>query len=542
MKSYNNDEIRELIENYLTYWKWYVFSLLICLSLAFINLRYSTEQYGIKASISVNNNNSNADENVIEGYTQSNQFVNNNEPGYIKDEIELLKSRSLLKELVQNLNLNIQLYSQGKFKESEIYRNPPIEISFLSNDTIISTVDTTLTVHIYSKLKYLLKEDGRKISFGDKISTSFGDIVITPNVEKINNLINKDFKIKITSHEKKISYYSTAIAIKSLGEESNIINISLNDAIPEKGIAIINQLIESYNGQKVKNKNEIIEETSDFINNRLQIVSNELSLVDLTAETVKKKNRLTDLGSQSSIYLQSERQIESEINRTTTQLQMIDFLDNYLEENSGNGDLIPANVSFEDNSINEITRNHNELVLQRNRILKNSSEINPVIINLDEQISGLKANLNASLSNIKSSSTFRLNALNREGSKMSSRIYSAPTKERQFRDLNRQQNIKESLYLYLLQKREEAAIANGIASPDAIIVNKAHATSHPISPKKKLIALSALMFGLIIPTVLIYAIDFMDNKINSKNDITNLTDIPYLGDIPKSKNKKTIIK
>lgn len=534
VKSNNSNEVRELFEKYLFHWKWYVLSFLFCVAIAFINLRYSTPKYNIEASISLNKNN--PDESVIEDYRRTNQFGDNIDgSNQVTDEIELLKSRSLLKKVVQDLKLNIQIFGKGKFKESELYSNPPIAINFLSNDSIINRIDTTLTVHIVSKSNYSLKKEGRKFSFGDKVLTSFGDIVITPNVDDVNNLVNKDYTIKITSVERKVSSYKNEINIIPHGDESNIIIISLKDPIRSKGVEIINQLIKVYNDHKIERKNKIISETTDFINKRLQVVSSELSEVDLTAEIVKKDNRLTDLSSQSSIYLESERAIESQINDTYAQIQMIEYIDNYLADNNGNGDLIPGNLSFEDNSINEITQRHNDLVLQRNRILKNSSEINPVIINLDEQISGLKSSLNASLKNTKSSYSIRLESLEKEGSRISSRIYSAPRKERQFRDLNRKQTIKESLYLYLLQKREESAISNGITTPDVTVINDAHPSDYPVSPNKKFLYIAALLFGFLIPTSIIYVNDFMDNKIHNKNDLAKLTTIPYLGDIPKSK-------
>ena len=534
VKSNNSNEVRELFEKYLFHWKWYVLSFLFCVAIAFINLRYSTPKYNIEASISLNKNN--PDESVIEDYRRTNQFGDNIDgSNQVTDEIELLKSRSLLKKVVQDLKLNIQIFGKGKFKESELYSNPPIAINFLSNDSIINRIDTTLTVHIVSKSNYSLKKEGRKFSFGDKVLTSFGDIVITPNVDDVNNLVNKDYTIKITSVERKVSSYKNEINIIPHGDESNIIIISLKDPIRSKGVEIINQLIKVYNDHKIERKNKIISETTDFINKRLQVVSSELSEVDLTAEIVKKDNRLTDLSSQSSIYLESERAIESQINDTYAQIQMIEYIDNYLADNNGNGDLIPGNLSFEDNSINEITQRHNDLVLQRNRILKNSSEINPVIINLDEQISGLKSSLNASLKNTKSSYIIRLESLEKEGSRISSRIYSAPRKERQFRDLNRKQTIKESLYLYLLQKREESAISNGITTPDVTVINDAHPSDYPVSPNKKFLYIAALLFGFLIPTSIIYVNDFMDNKIHNKNDLAKLTTIPYLGDIPKSK-------
>ena len=290
IKPDSTDDIREVIEKYLSHWKWYLFSIIICIVLALMNLRYSTNAYSIEASIKLSDNN--ADENVIAEYSKMYQYNSKTKTSrQVKDEIEVLKSRSLIKEVVEDLNLNIQIFGQGKFKASEIYTNPPIAINFLSNDSIINNVDAILTVHIDSKSKYLLEKDGKKISFGDKVFTSFGDIVITPNVEDVNSLINKDYTIKITSIEKMSGYYNRAILINASGDESSIINISLIDSKRKKGVAIINHLIEVYNDRIIENKNKVIEETSSFINKRLEVVSTELSQVDLSAETVKKDNR-----------------------------------------------------------------------------------------------------------------------------------------------------------------------------------------------------------------------------------------------------------
>jgi len=542
-KKFNSkDELRELIEKNLSHWKWFLISVFFCIVLAFLFLRYSTDEYGVEATIKISDNLA-ANENVIKGYKQSNQSENNNDArSKLNDEIVVLQSRPILKKVVEDLNLNIQIFGQGKLKASEFYSNPPITINFLSNDSIIHNVDTTLTIHIDSKSKYLLKKEGEKINFGDKTSTTFGDIVITPNVENAQSLAGRDYSIKISKVEKTISSYRKKLKFITGGDESNMITISLIDPIKEKGIAFIDKLINTYNNRIIDNKNKIIEESSNFINKRLQVVSSELSQVDLTAETIKKDNRLTDLGSQSSIYLQSERDIENQQAVTSTQLKLIDYMKNYLEENNSSGDVLPGNMTFEDKSINETTKQHNELVLQRNRILKNSSEINPVVINLDEQINNLKQSLATSLNNIESSNLIKLEALNREDARISSKIYSAPKKERQFRDLNRQQNIKESLYLYLLQKREETAIANGIASPNAMIVNSAYASEIPVYPKRTLVLIAAFIVGLVIPSLVIYMNDFLDNKIQIKNDLIHLTTIPILGEIPKSKSKENIVK
>lgn len=536
-----NSDIKELLEKYTNNWKWFLLSLFVFFSLALIYLRYATDEYLITSTIKIAD--SNKENNMLSEVNQVNDYgLFSKQTNSVSDEIEVLKSRTLIKNVVEDLNLTVQYFLKGKIKSKEIFKKPPLTVNFFINDSILKNVDTTFTIHVDSKTQFTFSETSKQLNFGDKINTTFGEILITPNFDIKDMDVGNDITVKISPVEKITDYYNKRIKIKTAGEESSIINITLEDQEVDKGVEIVDRLIDEYNKQIIENKNEVVKATSDFINNRLQEVSAELSLVDLTAETIKKDNRLTDLTSQSSIYLQSERDIESQQVATSTQLQLVDYMDNYLKENTGSGDLIPANMSFEDDAINDITQRHNNLVLQRNRILKNSSEINPVVVNLDQQIQNLKQSLNSSLSNIKSSNQIRMEALNREDSRISSKIYSAPRKERQFRDLKRQQDIKESLFLYLLQKREESAITHGVSSPNAIIVDKAYASVLPVWPLKEVIFLGAFVLGMLIPLMIIYLNSIIDNKVRTKSDITKNLSVPFIGDIPKSKTKNSLVK
>mgnify|MGYP000503856875 CR=1 FL=1 len=352
--------------------------------------------------------------------------------------------------------------------------------------------------------------------------------------------IEIEFSKKIAPIHKIIGKYKGNLVIETK-EFSSIIKLSATDNNRNKATAFLDKLIQVYNQDVINDKQKVVNVTSDFINSRLQIVSEELGDVDLTAETIQKRNRLTDLETQSNIFLQNERDNESQIISTTNQIQLIDYMKDFVEKNSSTSDLLPANIGIAENSIGEITRRHNDLVIERNRLLKSSSEKNPTVLNLTNQIDELKGNLSQNLNNIKSSNEITLNALNDKGSRISGQIYTAPKKQRQFRDTQRQQNIKESLYLYLLQKREEAAISQGISSPNAKIVDRGHASSKPISPVNVIIYLSALILGTSLPIGLIYIMHLLDSKVHTIKDIKKNIDVPYLGDIPKSNKRKKLI-
>src|SRR5690606_30837601 len=253
-----------------------------------------------------------------------------------------------------------------------------------------------------------------------------------------------------------------------------------------------------------------------------------------TAEQIQKKNNLTALGAQANIYLESNKQNELQINNTANTIQLVEYLKQEISEKNKSSDLLPTNFGIADANVNQITKSHNELVAQRDKLLKNSSEINPVVINLNNQINSLKVNLENSLENIKRSSEITLNNLYKEDARIGGQLYTAPTKQRQLRDIERQQSIKESLYLYLLEKREETAIRLGMSSPKAKIIDTAYSTFSPVAPNKMITYLAALMIGLMIPIAFIYIQDMLDTKIYDKDDLTDVLKIPYIGDIPKT--------
>ncbi|MDW5289378.1 polysaccharide biosynthesis tyrosine autokinase [Formosa sp. PL04] len=545
--------VGDILHLYLSKWKYFILSIFTCLIFAFIFLRYSTNQYKSSAIIKINDEQQMNKLPEISSLQSSGIFSSGFDN--ITDEIEILQSRTLIEQVIKDLKLNISFYVQGRIKEKESYLDPPINLTFFKNDSIINKVDTTFYVTILSNTKFKVSNEdpktltslgddseyGKTYDFGDKISTSFGGIIITPNSESNGIQPGSVIKTVLNPVDKLINGYQNDLNLSN-EKGSSIINLSINGAIKAKSENFLNKLIDKYNNDVVNDKEEVIKVTSDFITNRLNIVSEELEKVDLTAETLKKDNRLSDLTSQSSIFLQSERDNENNLIATTNQIQLIDYMEDHLNSNNSNGDLLPANVGIEDSGISQVTKSHNDLVMQRNRILKNSSEKNPTVINLDNQIKALKDNLEQSLINLKSSNEITLGSLKRTDSRINAQIYSTPGKERKFRDITRQQNIKESLYLYLLEKREETAITLGMSSPNAKIIDRASSSNIPVSPKNLIVYLAALIFGLAIPISFIYANNLLDNKVHTKQDVINYLNIPFIGEIPKSLTKDLAVK
>lgn len=541
------ESFRNSIEIYLSNWKFILVLLVSTLLAAFLYLRYATYEYQSSTSIQLKEDKQTQGLPEISALQDYGLFADNGTN--VTDEIEIIKSRTILSKVVDELDLNIEYYVVGRVKEQEVYLNPPLNLNFIASDSVIKTIDTTLFLNVIDAEKFQLsnsnnknflginKGNGSTYSFGDKIETSYGDLIITPNIGNYGSSEGSQVRVRIKPHHIVVESYKEKIEVENVSM-SNVLTLTLNENLREKAQMILDKLVEKYNEDAISDKEEIVKITSDFINNRLEIISNELEQVDLTAEALKKDNRLSDIASQSSIFLQSEKENEAKLINASNQLQLIDYMDSYMSDEDNESDLLPANIGISDNSVAETTKRYNELVLQRNRILRNSSDKNPVVVNLNTQIAEIKASLNRSLDNLRSSTEITLSSLNREDERIRSQIFATPRKERQFRDITRQQNIKESLYLYLLEKREETAITLGMSSPNAKIVESAYTSVKPIKPKKFIVYIAALILGLLIPIGIIYFMDLMDTKVHTREDIAEYVSATYLGDVPRSSTKK----
>ena len=547
----SNHEIRKIVDLYLSRWKLILIFVIMALALAYGYLRYSHYQYEAFATIKIKDEKQSQKLPTIADMGKGGLFTDGGNK--IKDEIAVMTSRTLIANIVKNLKLNVRYYQQGKIKEQEIYDNPPIKLNFFSSDSIIYHIDTTFFIKVKSPSQFIMfKDDGKSIfdrddtegkllSFGDRVKTGFGDIMIVPNIGEHAPIVGSNLKATITPVTTIVNSYQSGIQTY-LDEGSSVVKLSLRDNIPTKAIDILNQVIREYNDDVIKDKEEVVKVTSDFINNRLELVFKELEEVDFSAEQIQKRNNLTALGSQANIYLESEKQNEIQINNTANTIQLIDYLQETISQEDRSSDYLPSNLGIADPNVNQVTKNYNELVAQRDRILKNSSEINPVVISLNNEINSLKTNLENSLNNMKKTSQITLNNLTREDARIRGQLYSAPGKQRQLRDIERQQNIKESLYLYLLEKREESAISLGMFSPNAKIIDIAYSDFSPVAPKKTITYLAALILGLMVPIGLIYATDLLDTKVYDKEDLQQILKIPYIGDIPMTSKKTKLIK
>ena len=531
--------LKDSISIYLKKWKWFVLSALLFIMLAFIYLRYATPKYLSLAKIQIVE-----DQGASTGMNLLKEVdIFGGASNSVLDEIEIINSRSNFISVVKELGLNTKIFSLGNIRDTEIYQNQPVKLNFIAEDSIINEADFKFYLNLSSSTTFGYSEESdepMKIhAFGKNLTTPVGDIVITPDLDYYHNYIDKKLKIEIKPINEVAQNYKNKLVVSISDEYSNIVTLSMEDPVMLKGSQIINALIRIYNKNAIEDKRIIADRTSSFIDERIADIATNLSSVDQSAEDLKTSRKLTDIASEASINLQAGSETQQELANYRTQLNIAASMQDLVEQQDG-FEVFPGNLGLDDPTIASTTQRYNQLVLERQRLLKSSTERSPIIQNLDQQLAGLKQNMQSSLNGMVNNLGLQVNTLSNQQAIINSRIYSAPGNERALRDITRQQQTTESLYLYLLQKREEAQIAVASAAPKSRVIDLAYNPSDiPVSPRRNLIYLASLIIGFLIPFSFIYANDILDDKLHNMHSLEKLAyDIPVLGELPRLSKKE----
>ena len=540
--------IQEILFRCLVHWPWFVFSVIVCIACAWGYLRLTTPVYNISATVLIKDDKKGGGTSVsselermgLDGFVSSS--------GNVDNEIEVLRSKSLSEEVVNNLGLFVTYMDEDELPKKELYQTSPVLVSLTPQEAdklpgrmeVAMTLQPTGVMDVqmkvgdkeyrkeFEKLPAVFPTDEGTVAFfvnNDTLSAVRPESVTKER--HITAFINRPFSVA--------KGYASSLSIAPTSKTTSVVVISLKNTNPRRGRDFINKLLEMYNINANNDKNEVAQKTAEFIDARIGIISKELGSTEQDLENFKRTAGITDLSSEAQIALTGNAEYEKKRVENQTQINLIVDLQKYLQ--GSEYEVLPANVGLQDGGLVGAISRYNEILIERNRLLRTSTESNPAIVNLNTSIRAMRSNVQATLDATLKGLQITKADLDREASRYSRRISDAPTQERQFVSIARQQEIKAGLYLMLLQKREENAITLAATANNAQIIDAAIADDNPVSPKRMMVYLVALFFGMGIPVGIIYLIGLTKFKIEGRADIEKLTSLPVVGDIPLADEK-----
>ena len=543
----DNVDYKELLFRYIIHWPWFVASLLVCLIGAWGYLYFQTPVYQISASIMIKDDKKGGGGSAdleslgLGGMMTSTQSIDN--------EIEVLRSKTILKEVVNNLELYIQYYDEDEFPKKELYKTSPVIVNLTTQeaDQLPGTalidmklapegsLDIQLKIGVneytkhFDKLPAVLPTDAGTFGFTLKDSLLNGKVVGQNEIRNISAMVNRPFGVA--------KGYQNMLNIAPTSKTTSVAVVSLMNTNIQRGQDFINKLMEMYNRNTNNDKNEVAQKTREFINERIQIIDEELGNTEDKLEAFKRNAGLTDISSDAQLAVSGNAEYEKKRVENGTQINLVRDLNKYINNPSNEYEVLPSNIGLSDNGLTTQIDRYNELIIERKRLLRTSTESNPMIVNLDASIRVMKANVKAAIDGTLQGLLIVKADLDREASRFSRRISDAPGQERQYVSIARQQEIKAGLYLMLLQKREENAITLAATANNAKIIDEPVAEGGPVSPKPKTIYMIALVLGVGLPVGVIFLIGLTKFKIEGRGDVEKLTRLPIVGDVPLTAEK-----
>jgi capsular exopolysaccharide synthesis family protein len=533
--------IKQLLQKAWFYKYWFVASLVICISAAFLYLRYTKPTYEAKAKIIIR---ANEKTGLLSGEQLFQDLGMFSGDKNVLNEIEIINSHTLMEEVVQELGLNYEIIAQGNVKNTEIYEDPPIVVDSF---TISGTYEIELVDADHFRIREEDDDNGEidtTLSFNDLhhlgddklLSISIGD------PERFT--IGENLLLKLSTVFEKAKTSLKDLQVNRQDDWSTVVNIRMPAENPEKAADIINTLLDIYIDHSIEEKNQTYEQTLDFIRERIANLTDELGSVERSLEVYKREHDIAGQAVEAVEKMGEELMgLERQLSQLEVQLEVLKSLEEILEDPEKPFQLLPASLSTNNKEVNASIERYNEMVLQRRRLLISAGRDNPLVESIEEQLYNVKEATLESIDVAQQETQIAMNKSERQISSLESEFRSIPRKERELLEIVRQQRVKESLYLYLLEKKEEIALTMQMAESNVRIIDRARTTKEPVSPKSTLIYALGALLGLALPVPVLYIREVMDNKVQSREDITKRTEIPLIGEImedPKAKDQLVV--
>jgi len=519
---------KDFIFKYLKYLPLFILSAALGLIVAYIYLRYATPIYNSTSTILIK-----SDKNPYGAPNEEFESIFLNKGGNdVDNEIEILKSKNLASRVAKVLELNKLFYAVGKVKASLDYPTPPFKID------IIKLYDSTETVDLNIKLvgpnKFTFGKGDETYLANQNFKTSNGEFRLIKDDSLFQQLKNKEYLVSVSSFENAANFVMSGLKVNPIKDRSSVLLLSFQGIQPELGKDILNHLMDEYKKASIEDKNQIAIQTSNFINKRLEIIGNELGDVETHLQNFKQKNQVINPGAQSQLFLSNQSDVEKDLAQREIQLSIIKYLQEYVNDINNVNSIVPSSLGIEEPVFMQLVRSYNELQLKRETELKTTTVNNPIAIALGTQLEKLRSDMKENLRNLYFSTKMLRDQELKKIDVFQSNLNNIPIKEKSLLDITRQQGIKQSLYVYLLQKREETAISLASTISNSQVVDVATGSKIPVKPEPGTIKFVAIFIGLLLPIIWIYSKEVFNDKLKSRQDISKNTQAPIFGEIAHS--------
>ena len=542
----DNINIQDLVSKLLIYWPGFVISILVCLFFFFIYVRYQTPVYKVNASVLIKEDDKNS--SGANPFAAIQDFGMMSITNNFDNEIEILKSHTLVKKVVCDLGLYTNSFEANIFSyNTPLYHSQPVDVYMsaesadLLEGEVYVKMKYTYPQKVGATLKYIL--DGEEVLVNQTfeelpyvLSTPVGDIEFLPNQEVIDSWSYDSPSVKyiatISSPSDVALNYCAKLTVSPTSKTTTIARISVENTVKQRGVDFINHLIDVYNQDANDEKNEVARKTAQFIDERLSIIDKELGSADSELARFKQQSGLTDLASDAQLALHENSQYQQLFTENVTQINLVHSLQDYINNPKNDQDIIPANVGLQNQSLTTVIDEYNKLIMERKKLLRTSSENNPAVVKLNATIEVMKITVKTTIASVLDGLKIQKNEIERQVHKFQGRISSVPQHEKEFLNKSRKQEIKATLYTMLLQKREENAITLAVTASNGRIIEKPLVEKVPVSPKKGIFFLVAIIVGTAIPMVVLYGREMFRYKIEDREDVEKITSVPVIGELP----------
>lgn len=526
--------LKEFIFKYLRYWPLLSAFVLIALTIAFIRVRYTTPIYRVSGSLFINKEG----ENRSSGESLESMFLFSNNLN-LQNELEILKSKPLVSRVVKALGLQVSYFNKGNVRSSNIYGASPVQLDIVS----LKDSSSTFTIEIEASEKgFHFPNTNANIEYGKLFETRAGIFRINKTSGmSFAHYSSDNFLITYQPLPKAAASLASAVSTAQTIDQATILDLSMETDNITLGKDVINALMTEYGKMNIENKRRISQATMQFIDERLDTIKNELGDVESGILKFREKNEVIDLGQQSAQQFGALAESNKQLADQQVQAGILNYLMQYIQNPTNRNSLVPASLGIQEPVLAPMFSQYNALQLQRNNLLQTTGPANPAIATLDRSIEKLREQMVEALKNVQQSYQIASNKLKQEIARSHSAIRKVPSKAMGLLDIERQQKIKQDLYLFLLQKREESAISAAATVANSSPLEEATSSGYPVKPNKRNIYLLALFVGILIPIAIIAVMEMLNDKVREREEITRQTQIPIIGEIGHADEETLVV-